>query len=134
LTRIILNKQFETSKYLNTQSGKDLQGALEYISQFAEITLRTLRGGVGAFNYVDNFDCQIKVVGLISNQEQIVLSQPVRKVSEVRLRQVINQQYYLVESFGWKYDNTGNIVVKTVFANSPPTTENINVELLILFG
>ncbi len=134
MTKINLNRQFETSRYLNTQAGQELQDALTYLSQFAEITLRALRGGVGSLTYLDNFDCQTKTVGLMTGVEQIILLQPTRRISEVRLRQAVDQTYYVIESFGWKYDNTGNVVVKANFAGPPPALTTINVELLILFG
>lgn len=134
MTKINLNRIFEIGKYLETKSGDELKDALQYLSQFAEVALRALSGGPGSLTYLDNFDCETKRVDLLNGIETVVLTKPVRRVVEVRIRQVINDTFYIVDKFGWKYNGSGNIVTSVYFSGSPGATQNITVELLIFYG
>ena len=58
MAKISVSKIFELSKYLATKSGQELKDALIYLSEFAEVSLRTLRNGL---TFRDNFDSLTKI-------------------------------------------------------------------------
>lgn len=131
MAKVTISRLFEISKYLATPAGQQLQDALRYLSIFIEVAVRNLKNGLTFF---DNFACEIKQTSLQSGVETIVL--PARKdpVTQIIIRRVIDQTYYVVTGFGWQYNSSGNLVVKATFGGSPPSNTNISVELLIFFG
>lgn len=131
MAKITISKIFELSKYLATKSGKELQDALIYLSEFAEVSLRNLRNGL---TFRDNFDSQFKIVSLKSGVETIVAIPDNRRPSCVLVSRVVSDVYYDVDSFGWKFSSEGNVVVSLTFSGSPPATLAVGVELLLLFG
>lgn len=135
MAKVTLSRLFEVSKYLTTDAGKELKDALVYISEFVEVVTRNLRNGL---TYVDNFDTVTKSVVLRPDTETVVYSNERRRVREIIVRQVINDTYYRLVSFGWKYNSEGQVVVSADFLDatggSPGATENVTLALLIHFG
>ena len=131
MAKVTISRLFEVSKYLTTESGRELKDALVYISEFVENTTRILRNGI---TFEDNFDSTKKTVSCTPDTELVVLTGERRKVREVICRQAIDDTYYTVNSFGWKYNSEGNVVIKAGFTGSPPATQSIKLALLILFG
>jgi hypothetical protein len=131
MAKITVSRIFELSKYLSTKSGQELKDALTYMADFAEVTLRNLRNGL---TFQDNIDCEIKTVTLRTNTEATISVASRKRAVAVLVRRVVNDQYYIVEKFGWKFDTSGNIVLTAVFSGSPASTLDISVEILILFG
>lgn len=131
MAKITVSRIFELSKYLATKSGQELKDALTYISEFAEVSLRTLNKGL---TFPDNFDCEIKTVTVRDGREQRISFTTKKRVASVMIRKVINDIYYEVESFGWKYAPDGNVIIIVNFTGSPASTLDITIELLILFG
>jgi hypothetical protein len=131
MAKVTISRLFEISNYLKTQAGQQLQDALQYLSSFVEVTIRCLKNGL---TFGDNFLCEIKTVSLMSDVETVVLPNSKNPVTQIAVRRVINDTYYVFHSFGWKYNNSGNLVVKMGFDGSPPATTNITVELVIFFG
>lgn len=131
MAKITVSRIFELSKYLATKSGQELRDALTYMSEFAEVSLRNLRQGL---TFGDNFDCTLKTVGIRSNLETTISLAGRKRPSAVWIRRVVDDTYYEVTSFGWKFNPDGDIVVKIVFTGSPAATLEISTELLILFG
>ena len=129
--KINLSRLFEVSQYLSTEAGTQLKDALVYISEFVEVVTRNLRNGL---TFTDNFDAIPKEVTCRPDTELIVLVGERRKVREVLIRQAINDTYYTVDNFGWKYNSEGNVVIKAGFTGSPPATTDIKLALLIHFG
>lgn len=131
MAKITVSRIFELSKYLATKSGQELKDALVYMSEFAEVSLRNLRNGL---TFADNFDCELKTVTLRTNAETKISLAVRKRAVDVRIRRVVDNTYYIIESFGWKFNTDGDIVVKAVFVGSPASTLDITCELLILFG
>ncbi len=127
-----ISKLFEVSRYLATPAGQQLKDALEYLSSFVTETVRNLKQGL---TFADNFASEIKLASIQSGLETTIMpSKPTTSVSQVMLRRVVDNVYYSVDSFGWKYGPAGNLVVKVVFSGSPPSTQSINIELIIFYG
>ena len=131
MAKITLSRLFEVSKYLVTESGAELKDALIYISEFVEVVTRNLRNGL---TFADNFDVKIKQVTCRPDTELIVLTAEPRRVKEVVVRRAISDTYFIVDSFGWKYDSSGNVVIKAGFTGSPPATTDVKLDLIIHFG
>ncbi len=130
MAKVNISRLFEVSRYLTTPAGQQLKDALEYISSFSTETVRNLKQGL---TFVDNFNSDTKTVALYSGIETIVKPNKVAGISQVMIRRVIDNTYYSVSAFGWKYDPNGNLVVKISFSGSPSATTSINVELLIFY-
>ena len=131
MAKVTLSRLFEVSKYLVTDSGKELKDALVYLSEFVEVVTRNLRKGL---TFTDNFDSTQKEVDCLPDTELIVLSGERRRVKEVVVRRVIDDTYYIVDSFGWRYNAKGDVVITVGFTGSPPSTSTIKVALLFHFG
>lgn len=130
MAKITVSKIFELSRYLATRSGQELKDALIYLSEFAEVSLRNLRNGL---TFRDNFDSISKIVALTSGTETAVSISGNRRPTCVLLCRVIDDTYYRIDAFGWKFSADGNVVVTVDFSGSPSATEAISVELLLLF-
>ena len=130
MAKISVSKIFELSKYLATKSGQELKDALIYLSEFAEVSLRTLRNGL-TFN--DNFDSLTKIVAVKDSTETTVSIASGKRPSSIFVTRTIDNVYYTIDSFGWKFSSSGDVVVKVGFTGTPPSTLSIEVELLILF-
>jgi hypothetical protein len=131
MARVTISRLFEISQYLKTPAGKQLSDALTYLSTFVEVTVRNLKNGL---TFGDNFLCELKTVTLLNNVETVILPTSKTQAVQIMVRRVISDTFYVFETFGWKYDNSGNLVVKVGFAGTPPPDLNITVELIIFFG
>lgn len=131
MAKVNISRLFEVSRYLTTPAGQQLKDALEYLSSFATETVRNLKQGL---TFLDNFDAELKFASVLPSVETVILPNKKTTISQVMIRRVVDNVYYSVDSFGWKYNLEGNLIVKIVFTGSPPSTSTINVELLILYG
>jgi len=133
MAKITISRLFEVSQYLATEAGQQLSDALIYLSEFVEVITRSLRNGL---NFQENLDCRIRQVALTPNTESIIFSADPRdrRATQVMVRRVVDDVYYVLDSFGWKYNSLGQLVVKAGFSGSPPSSEQITVELIIFFG
>ncbi len=131
MAKVNISRLFEVSRYLTTPAGQQLKDALEYISSFATETVRNLKQGL---TFGDNFDAEIKFISVLPNVESMVMPTKKGQVNQVMIRRVISNAYYVVDSYGWKYNPAGDLVVKIGFAGSPPAITTIDVELIIFFG
>lgn len=135
MAKITVSRLFEISQILATPAGQQLQGAFTYLSEFAEVTLRNLRNGL---TFRDNIDCNLKTVQILTGVESIVnISTNQRAIAIIPL-QAIDQSFYVISKFGWKYNNSGQPVVFASFQNTsgtaPAATTFVSLALLILFG
>lgn len=131
MAKITISRIYELSKALGTKAGQELSGPLTFLSELAEVTLRNLRNGL---TFTDNFDCENRQVFLRSNTETVVSIATRKRAKRIYIDRVVDNTYYIVESFGWKFNSSGEIVVKIVFAGSPPATLDIAVDLVIHFA
>lgn len=130
MTKLDLGRMLEIDQIKADQPS--MQPFLEYMSVFCEQVLRTLRNGV---SLDDNLNGTSKLVNIFHDTETVVFAIPLPKpITEVYIRRVVDNIYYQVEAFGWKYDNSGDIVVKVKFAGSPPVNTQIKVVLAFLFS
>lgn len=131
MAKFNISRLFEVSQYLVTDAGKDLKDALVYLSEFVEVVSRNLRNGL---TFSDNFDAQQKDLTVRPDTETVILEGERRRVTEVVLRRVVDDTYYTADSFGWKYNSEGNVVIKAGFTGSPAATTNIKLVVMIHFG
>ncbi len=133
MARITISRIFEISKYLTTKAGQELRDPLQYLSEFAELTLRNLRNGL---TFVDNLDCEVKQVTVRSGVETVVsiTANPSRRVVRLTVDRAIDGTFYVLDSFGWKYNAQGAIVIKATFAGSPPASLDIPLVIVLHFG
>lgn len=131
MAKVTLSRIYDLSKSLATKAGKELEDPLRYLAEFAELTLRNLRNGL---TFADNMDCEIKQITVKNSAETIVSVASRKRAVRITVDQAINQTYYVVTGFGWKYNNAGEIVVKISFDGSPPASLDVPVNIVIHFG
>jgi hypothetical protein len=133
MAKITISRIFEISKYLATKAGQELRDPLTYLSEFAEVTLRNLRNGL---TFADNLDCEVKRVSVRNDLETIVSTSTSDSKRAVRITvdRAIDGTYYVVNSFGWKYNANGDIVIKATFDGTPAASLAIPLDIVIHFG
>lgn len=132
MAKITISRIYELSKALSTKSGQELQGPLTFLSELAEVSLRNLRNGL---TFTDNMDCETKRVFVRDNEETIIsISSRNKRAQRIYVDRAIDTTYYVINSFGWKYNANGEVVLKIGFANSPPSSLDIPVDIVIHFG
>lgn len=125
MAKLRTTKVFDVSKYLETKAGVELKDALEYLAEFTNEIITNL---TNSLNYADNFASELKSVSVKNNVETVVKTGG-RRVSEVRILQAVDNIYYVVDKFGWKYNSQGNVVIKATFDGliDPLYTVNLNI-------
>lgn len=131
MAKITISRLFEISKALTTKSGQELSDSLTYLSEFAEVTLRNLRNQL---TFTDNMDCENRRVSVRNNTETVVSIAKRKRASRIYVDRVVNDTYYVVDSFGWKFNTAGEIVIKVGFTNSPDANLDIDLDVVIHFG
>lgn len=131
MAKVTITRLFEVSRYLATQAGTELKDALVYLSEFAEVVTRNLRNGL---TFQDNFDVLIKRVQVLPDTESVVLPAQSRRVNHIMVRRSVDDTYYEISSFGWKYKANGEIAIKAGFTGSPSATTKRTLELIIFYG
>lgn len=131
MAKITVSRLFEISSYLTTKAGQELRPALSYISEFAEVTLRNLRNGL---TFADNLDCELKRVSVREGTEAIISIASNRRPSRIYVDRVIENTYYSITSFGWKFNSNGDVVIKIKFDGTPATSLEIPIDIMISFG
>ncbi len=69
MARLTLNRLLETSKFLATDAGQELNDFIVYVSDLASQTMSALRNGL---TFADNMNCLVKTLTLTSGVSQIV--------------------------------------------------------------
>lgn len=128
--KVTISRLFEISKYLSTNAGKELEGALSYISEFAELTIRGLRNNL---TFEENLFCEVKTVSVRHNMESIISIANRKRPVRIYLDRAVSQ-YYVVTGFGWRFSASGEVVIKVLFDGPPPANEQINVDITIFYG
>lgn len=126
MSKITISRLFETSKILATKSGQELADLVQYLADFAEQTLRNLRGGL---TFADNFNCKIAQVRLLQATNTIINTDGKVPIGIIPIRVVATSA--TLDAFGWFIDNNGKVNVNARFSGFPVT--NIEVVLVILF-
>lgn len=131
MAKVTISRLFEISNYLKTSAGQQLSDALQYLSTFVEVTIRNLKNGL---TFSDNFLCELKTVTVQPDVETAIQTASKSTVTQILVRRVINDVYYAVNSFGWKYNDSGSLVIKVGVSGTPPANTKISLELVIMFG
>lgn len=129
--KIKVSSVLDLSQYLSTGAGRQLKGALEYLAQFAEEIVTALTSNL---NYADNFSCEIKNVQLRTGISTVIKTSKDTPVKEIRIRRIYDDIYYTVQSFGWKYDSSGQIILTVSFDGSPGVDRTISADIIIYYG
>lgn len=130
MAKLNISRLFETSRYAATEAGKQLSDMLDYLQQFTTEVVRNLRSGL---TFVDNFLAESKEVNLTSGVATVIRPGKLQKASQILIGKITDSNYYVVESFGWTYNGSGDLVVKMTFAGSPPANYSVPVTLIILY-
>ncbi len=128
--KVTVSRLFELSKALTTDAGKELENALTYLSEFAEVTVRGLRNNL---TFEDNVDCEQKRISVRHNVEAIISTTAQKRPTRIYIDRAVSQ-YYVVTGFGWKFSNTGQVVMKILFDGPPPASVDIPVDITIFYG
>lgn len=130
MAKLNISRLFETSVYLTTQAGQELQPMLEYLSNFTSEVVRNLRAGL---TFGDNFLSETKVVSVLSGVNAVILPSKTFPVTQIQISKVYDGQFFIVTGFGWTFDINGNLIVNITFGGSPPADRSIQVGLLIFY-
>jgi hypothetical protein len=122
-----ISRLVETSKLLNTKSGKELSDLITHYTELAEGVIRALNNGL---TLEDNMNGKALAVSLKSGVEQVINTDG-KVPAEVRIRRVASSVHG-VDSFLWYINNSGFTVIKANFTGSP--TDALNVTIAILFS
>jgi len=132
MTKPRISKVFDMSKYISTKSGQELKDVLFFISELVNDFISCLTNGI---SYLDNFDCEYKTVSLFNGLETVVGVKTGKRVSEIRVRQIITDVYYVQSGFGWKYNYAGEVVVTILYSGNPPAdVQPLTVSLIIYYS
>lgn len=123
--KLTITRVFETAKTLATEAGQQLSDHINYVAEFVDQVVRALRNGL---TFRDNFDCQIKIVSLRHDVDQIVSAD--RTVTGIIPLRAIRQNLTISE-FGWWYDDNGRLTVRAAFDADPGNI--VDVTLVMLF-
>jgi len=123
--KISVTRLLDTAKLMATKLGQDAPGFISYISEFCEQTIRALRNGL---TFADNFLGEQKTVSLLHGIAQVVSSKQ-RVIGIIPIR-VVSQTHGL-SSFGWYYDDQGELTVKISYDADPAVA--LDVSLVLLF-
>lgn len=129
--KIKLSSVLDLSRFLETKAGQELQDALSYLSNLSNEVITALTSNL---SYADNFSCEIKRVSLQSGVETIISPSKTTSVREIRVRRIYDNNFYVVESIGWNYDESGNVKFKVSLSGSPPSGYLINMDIIIFYG
>ncbi len=129
--KLSISRVLETSKYLSTEAGKQLQEFITFVADLSENVLRSLRNGL---TFRDNFDCQIVEATLLHNTEQ-TLSTTKTPIGIVPLRtQSSDTSNAGLTGFQWWFNTAGEVVVKAQVSGTPAAPTTVKVSLLAVFG
>jgi hypothetical protein len=125
--KIRISKVLDVSKFLETEAGNQLKDVLMYLGEFTQQIVQAVGGKL---SYVDNFLSEVKTI-TAKNNEEITVSVNGKRIFDVRVIRSLSPEFYIIERFGWKYDNSGNINLTLAVTGSP--TQPIQYEILILY-
>lgn len=126
-----ITKLFDDAKAKATEAGKSLTDFIQYMSEFCELTGRSLRNGL---TFEDNFNCDQVSVNLQHDTEQIVNTDSRKKVKHI-LFTACNPGTYMFTSTGWRYNEQNQVAVKVKFDPAPsPTTTTVDVTLVLHYS
>lgn len=123
--KITLTRVLETGKILATDVGQKIPDFFQYMGEFVEQVVRTLRNGL---TFQDNFDCVVKKLTLIHDTPQAI--EVPKTASKIDVQRVYSQTS-ICTGFGWYYDVQGNLTVVAKF--DPVPDSSLDVSIIVLF-
>tara|TARA_R110000824_G_scaffold401754_1_gene614876 strand:+ start:3541 stop:3936 length:396 start_codon:yes stop_codon:yes gene_type:complete len=130
--KLKVSNVLDLSKYLQTKTGQELRGLLEYVAKLGEEIVTALTSNL---SYGDNFSAELKKITLRDGiREVIKISKPDVGVKEIRVRRIYDDEFFVIQSFGWSYNSQSEIIVELNFAGSPSLSREFEVDLLIFYG
>jgi hypothetical protein len=123
--KITITRLLETSKYLATEAGKQLEGMITQTAEFMDQGVRSLRNGL---TFRDNFDAEGKTLSLKDGVATVVASS--KTVTGILITRTVSTTYAL-SSFLWYYDSNSKLTVKATFTPTP--SEAVDLEAVFLF-
>lgn len=130
--KIKLSSVLDLSRFLSTKSGQELKDVLEYLSQLSEQVITALTSNL---SFPDNFSCEVKQLSIRSGVTTVVKPTRDITVTDVKVRRIYDNNYFIVDSVGWNYDTSGDINFHLA-VKDPPTDESyqILVDIIIFYG
>ena len=123
--KLSLSRGLEISKFLATESGKQLADFIQYVADLSENMIRALQNNL---TFADNFNCKVSTLSLKHNVEQIVNTDGKRPIGVFDLQTVSTTS--AVESKIWYVNSSGQMVLKVAFVGAPSTTLDVTVAIL----
>ena len=124
--KITIGRIFQIGQSLKTEAGKQLVDFITYSSAFAEMTLRALRNGL---TFRDNFFCSVVVYELPHDADQIIsVDQNLMGILVTRTQSSTK----FPDSFGWFFNDDGEVVVRATFTNSV-AGDSVKTTLVVLY-
>jgi hypothetical protein len=123
--KLRITSLLDTGEALKTVAGKQLQNMIGYLADFVSQISQMVRNGL---TFEDNVNCQVKLVSLSHNVEQVVSSDKI-------VRGIITTRVFSgsvsISSMIWYYNNSSQLIVKATFSTDP--SQAIDVNLILLF-
>lgn len=123
---INLTRVFERSKIALTDAGQQLSDFLDYMAQFTEQVIRSLRNGL---TFQDNFNAKVAVYKLTHNVATAINTNNKRPVGMFAIR--TQSETNALSSLNWFFTSQGEVSATATFIGSP--TNPIDVTVVILF-
>lgn len=126
----------DVSEYLKKSVGQELKGFIQFMASASDEIITALQSNL---TYADNFLCEIKQLSVRDGVEEIVRPDRTDRATEIRIRRVVDDTFYVVDNFGWKYNGQGNLVITVTFDNpfDPipiPASTLVPLEIIIYYG
>ncbi len=126
MTKLSIQRVFETSKLLATDSGKELQELIGYVAEFAEQTLRILRNGVGV---ADQLDAQLVNAIVVSGEETEISTNKVPiGIFPIRIQEEGTKN----GEFGWYLNDQGRVITNLVVTGT--ALDQYTVTYLVIYS
>lgn len=123
MAKLSITRFLETSRFLATDAGKQLNDLIIYLSDFAEQTLRALRNGL---TFQDNFNCQISAATLKHNVPQVI-SSPRRPFA---ILHSTTSSTTAISSLVWFMNDQGQLTVIPEFKGAPADQQSVVLVLI----
>lgn len=126
MTKITIQRTYDSSKVKTTDAGKELDEFIDFETLVDELVLRTLRNGI---SFADNVYCLVKDVDLKHNVAQVVGVE--RPIDMILVGRNFSKENPLSAPLHWYYNDQNQVVVIAQFTGSP--TIAIKIRLVLLF-
>ena len=113
MTKLNIQRVFETNRLLKTEAGRQLQELINFVYQFSEQSIRALRNGIGVS---DNLDAAYITADLVSGENSILNAGGRSPIALFPVRVV--EEGARVSEFGWSFNDSSELVVNVVITGT----------------